>query len=137
MHSNLMAHAMPLAATKNSGGGGSWSILILIGIFVVAYLVLIRPARNRQRAAAATRGKCEVGDEVTTTSGLIATVVAVDEDAITLEVAPGVRSRYIPAAIMKVNQPEPPPQPDGPIEHEAIESQDTDPHESPDERPSS
>lgn len=128
-----------MAKTGSSGGGsGSWSILILVGIFAIAYLVLIRPARNRQRAAAATRGKCEVGDEVTTTSGLIATVVAVDDDAITLEVAPGVRSRYIPGAIMRVNQPEPPPQPDdGPIEHEAIDAPEVNPQESPDERPSS
>ena len=120
MHTSVVAVTAELAKTKSSSGS-SYGFLILIAIFVIAYLVLIRPARNRQRAAMADRGKCEVGDEVTTTSGLIATVVAVDDDAVTLEVAPGVHCRYVPASIMRVNLPEEPAADETAGEHEAID----------------
>jgi preprotein translocase subunit YajC len=112
--------------TTSSGGGGSSavSLLVLVAIVVLAYLLFIRPRMRRQRTAMTQRGTCEVGDEVTTTAGLIATVVAVDDDAVTLEVAPGVHSRYLPAAIMKVNHPDVPLEPeDGPIEHESLHDQ--------------
>jgi preprotein translocase subunit YajC len=123
VHSNVATLAALVAApAKKSSGGSPYAFLILIALFVVAYLVFIRPARNRQRAATDARRSCEVGDEVTTTSGLIATVVAVDDDELVLEVSPGVRSRYLPAAIMRVNEPDLPDD-DGPIDHESISAE--------------
>lgn len=91
------------SSSGGGGGGGSWTFLVLIAIFALAYFIFLRPARNRQRAAAQQRRQVAVGDEVTTTAGLIATVVAVDEDYLTLEVAPGVHCRYLPAAVLRVN----------------------------------
>jgi preprotein translocase subunit YajC len=94
--------ALPLAAKSSGGGSGPLPFLILIGIFVVVYLVFLRPASARRRAAVTARSKASVGDLVTTTAGLIATVVAVSDDEVTLEVAPGVHSRYLPQAIVRV-----------------------------------
>jgi preprotein translocase subunit YajC len=97
--------ALPQAASSGGsggGGGGAFPFLILIGIFAVVYLVFLRPASARRRAATSARGKASVGDLVTTTAGLIATVVAVSDDEVTLEVAPGVHSRYLPQAIVRV-----------------------------------
>jgi preprotein translocase subunit YajC len=94
-----------LAATSGGGGSGFLSFLPLILIVGVGYLLLIRPARNRQRKALETRGAVEPGSEVTTTAGLIATVVAVEDDTVTLEVAPGVHSRYLKGAIARVHDP--------------------------------
>ena len=45
------------------------------------------------------------GDEVMTHSGLLGTVVEVEDDVITLESAPGSRSRWIRAAIAKKIEP--------------------------------
>jgi preprotein translocase subunit YajC len=100
--------------TTSSGGGGSSFVpfLVLIALFGVAYFAFLRPARNRQRAAVQQRREVEVGDEVTTTAGLIATVVAVDDDFLTLEVAPGVHCRYLPAAVLRVNGDDDTDQPD-------------------------
>lgn len=96
-----------LAATSggSSGKGGSSiaSFLPLLLIVVVGYMLLVRPARNRQRKAAENRTALEPGAEVTTTAGLLATVVSVDGDTVTLEVAPGVHSRYVRAAIARVH----------------------------------
>ncbi|HWB68049.1 MAG TPA: preprotein translocase subunit YajC [Mycobacteriales bacterium] len=105
------ATALQAASSGGSSGGGGTSFvpfLVLIALFLLAYVVFLRPARNRQRAAAEARRQVEVGNEVTTTAGLLATVVAVDDEAVTLEIAPGVHSRYLPAAILRVNNPEEP-----------------------------
>jgi preprotein translocase subunit YajC len=106
VHTSHMVLTTVLAAGSTggkSGGGSSLSILVLVAIFALAYFLFLRPARNRQRAAATAKKKVEVGDEVTTTAGLIATVIAVDDDMLTLEVAPGVHCRYLPAAVLRVN----------------------------------
>jgi len=105
----------------SSGGGGASiaSFFPLLLILVVGYLLLVRPARNRQRQAAQLRTNIEPGVEVTTTAGLLATVVSVnDDDTVTLEVAPGVHSRYMRAAIGRVHTPpEPTMDDDEPGEH--------------------
>jgi preprotein translocase subunit YajC len=98
--------ATELLAKSGSGGGSSpIGFLVIIAIFAVVYIVFLRPARSRQKRAASQRGKAEVGDRVTTTAGLIATVVAIDDDEVTLEVSPGVYSQYLPAAILRVMDP--------------------------------
>jgi preprotein translocase subunit YajC len=98
--------ATELLAKSGSGGGSSpIGFLVIIAIFAVVYIVFLRPARSRQKRAASQRGKAEVGDRVTTTAGLIATVVAIDDEEITLEVSPGVYSQYLPAAILRVMDP--------------------------------
>lgn len=129
MHTSHMLLTTVLAAGSSGSGksGGSLSILFLVAIFGVAYMVFLRPARNRQRKAAAVRKQVEVGDEVTTTAGLIATVVAVDDDMLTLEIAPGVHCRYLPAAVLRVNGPdEEPDDADAPdaSTHEVIDDPD-------------
>jgi preprotein translocase subunit YajC len=93
--------------TSSGGGGGFGPLLFLLVIFFAAYLLFIRPARSRQRSAIEERRKVSVGDEIITTSGLIATVAEVGDDALTLEIAPGVRVRYVPAAILRVLTDEP------------------------------
>jgi preprotein translocase subunit YajC len=101
----LLNHALNAATSSGSKKGGSSFLpfVLLIGLFGVAYFIFLRPARNRQRAAVQARRQVEVGDEVTTTSGLIANVVAVDDEMLTLEIAPGVHCRYLPAAVLRVN----------------------------------
>jgi preprotein translocase subunit YajC len=108
----LSGHALHLllAATANGGkskGGSSIaSFLPLVLIVVVGYMLLVRPARARQRKAMQNRAEIEPGVEVTTTAGLIATVVSVDDATVVLEVAPGVHSRYVKGAIARVNSPD-------------------------------
>ena len=106
--------------TAAKSSSSSWqSFLPLILIVVVGYLLLVRPARNRQKRAMENRAAITPGVEVTTTAGMIATVVEVnDDDTVILEIAPGVHSRYVKGAIARVNTPPEPEPPSG--EHEAI-----------------
>ena len=101
----LIVLAAGSGGSSSKGGGGLGPLIPFLLIAVVGYLLLVRPARNRQRRALENRRAIEPGVEVTTTAGLIATVVEVDDDTVTLEVAPGVHSRYVKAAIGRVNTP--------------------------------
>jgi preprotein translocase subunit YajC len=130
VHASLLATivaALPNAASSGSkGGGGSLTPLLFpIVIVFAAYLLFIRPARNRQRAVVSARREVQVGDEIITTSGLIATVTEVADDFLTLEIAPGVRARYVPAAVLRVvsDEPEEDQAPDV-TNHEVIETPD-------------
>jgi preprotein translocase subunit YajC len=121
--------ALIAAGSSSSGGksgGGLLSFLPLLLIVAVGYLLLVRPARARQRKALENRSVLEPGAEVTTTAGMLATVVSVDEDGIvTLEVAPGVHSRFVRAAIARVHTPYEEPVEDEPLTgaHEEIPSE--------------
>lgn len=98
--------AVDLAAKSSTSKGNPLTSLVpLLLILAVGYFLFLRPARNRQRQAMQTRSNIEPGVEVTTTAGLLATVVSVDDDTVTLEVAPGVHSRYVKGAIARVNTP--------------------------------
>ncbi|WP_028048445.1 preprotein translocase subunit YajC [Cellulomonas sp. URHD0024] len=61
--------------------------------------------KKQQRAQLEFRNNLVAGDEVMTHSGLLGTVVDVEDDVITLESAPGSRSRWIRAAISKKIEP--------------------------------
>jgi preprotein translocase subunit YajC len=69
------------------------------------YLLLIRPQRSRARAMAEVRSGISVGARVMTTAGIHATVVAVEDDTVLLEVAPGVPVRFATAAVVRVLEP--------------------------------
>lgn len=133
--------ATQLLAKSGSGGGGSSPIgfFVIIGIFAVVYLVFLRPARARQKNAAKQRGKAEVGDRVATTAGLIATVVAIDDEDVTLEIAPGVYSHYLPAAILRVIDPPEPVEHDGHDDLDDVEdvehADDTESHDDTEQPP--
>jgi preprotein translocase subunit YajC len=89
------------AATKSSSGNYTVFLFIIIA-FGALYFLLIRPQRNRQRAAMSQQNTVTPGARVRTTAGMYATVVAVDDPDVILEVAPGVEVRYMRRAIMEV-----------------------------------
>jgi len=92
-----------LAATAAKSSGSSAYLLIgLVVLFGLLYFVTIRPQRNRQRAAQQTQRNVEPGSRVRTTAGMYATVVAVEDQDVILEIAPGVEARFMRRAVMDV-----------------------------------
>lgn len=86
--------------------GGNYSSLIMIALMVVVfYFLLIRPQRKRQQEQVRMQNALTPGTRVMTTTGLFATVVAIDADDVILEVAPGVETRWVKAAIGRVLTP--------------------------------
>lgn len=86
--------------------GGNYSSLIMIALMVVVfYFLLIRPQRKRQQEQAQMQNSLAPGTRIMTTTGLFATVVEIDADDVILEIAPGVETRWIKAAIGRVLTP--------------------------------
>lgn len=81
------------------------SIVPLILLVVVFYFLLIRPQRKRQQEAVQMQNSLTPGARVMTTTGLFGTVVAVDNEDVILEVAPGIETRWVKAAIGRVVTP--------------------------------
>lgn len=61
------------------------SFLPLIILFAIFYFLIIRPQQRHQKAHKEMLNNLEKGDEVTTTGGLIATIVKVEEDFIKIK----------------------------------------------------
>jgi preprotein translocase subunit YajC len=90
-----------MAATGGGGGGSAFSLVFLLLIGVVFYFMLIRPQQRRARAQRELIQSVEVGDEVVTIGGIFGRVLELDDDAVTLEVAPGTRLRFVRSAIAR------------------------------------
>jgi preprotein translocase subunit YajC len=97
-----MGDAIIAAGTSKSSGSGYIFLVAIVVLFGLLYFVTIRPQRNRQRAASQTQSQLQPGMRVRTTAGMFATVVAVEDQEVILEVAPGVDVRFLRRAIMDV-----------------------------------
>jgi len=74
--------------------------ILLIG--VVFYLLIMRPARNRQKKQQQMMSALQPGARIMTTAGMFGTVVEIDDDNASIEIAPGVTIRVVKAAIGRV-----------------------------------
>ena len=71
------------------------SLIVIIAMFALLWLLLIRPQRAKQQQQERMVESVDVGDEILTSGGIIATVRGVDDDAneLHVEIAPGVEVR--------------------------------------------
>jgi preprotein translocase subunit YajC len=79
--------------------------LILLGIALLFWFVMIRPAQSRQRAMSRMQGGVSVGDEVMLTSGIFGVVRSLDEETLHLEVADGVSLKVVRGAVGRIVTP--------------------------------
>ena len=81
--------------------------LVLLLAFI--WLLLIRPQRRRHVAQQVMLDRIEVGDEILTVGGVYATVEAVRDEELQVEIAPGTSVRLdkrAVAAVMAEEEPE-------------------------------
>src|SRR6478735_2265115 len=71
-----------------SGGGGSGILFIIIIAFLLLWLIVILPQRKRQNQQQDMLGDLRVGDEVLTAGGIYGTISRLDEDQVTVLIAP-------------------------------------------------
>jgi preprotein translocase subunit YajC len=82
-----------------------FSLLLIVGAGAAFYFLIIRPGQQRQKAQRSMIAALGPGAEVMTTAGIFGTIAVVTDDAISLEIAPGIFMRILPAAIAKVIEP--------------------------------
>ena len=86
---------------QSSGGGSYVGLLIPVLLLGVFYFLLIRPQQRRAKEQQALIRSVEVGDEIVMTSGIIGTIVEIDDDddTLTVEIAPGTQVRILRAGV--------------------------------------
>ena len=72
----------------SGGGGGSGILFIIIIAFLLIWLIVVRPQRKRQNQQQEMLGDLRVGDEVLTAGGIYGTISRLDEDQVTVLIAP-------------------------------------------------
>ncbi len=77
----------------------------ILGIALLFWLLIIRPAGRRQRELATMQRSLEVGDEVMLTSGIFATVAEVADEHLRVRVADGVTIKVARGAVGTIVQP--------------------------------
>ena len=100
-----------------ASSGGSGFFLIIIVAFVLLWFIVVRPQRKRQTQQQQMLGDLRVGDEVLTAGGIYGTVSQIDEDQVTVQIAPKTEVRVARRAIAGVTR-EPEPGEDGEAETE-------------------
>ncbi len=81
-------------------------LFVLLAMFVLMYVLLIRPQRQQQRRHAEMLDSLKVGDEIITAGGIYGDVTGVQEDRVTLEIAEDVEIEVAKRAISNVVPPE-------------------------------
>ncbi len=64
-------------------------LLVIVIALLGFWAVVMRPARVQQRRVAQLQSDVAVGDEVIISAGIFGTVVALEDDRVRLEIAPG------------------------------------------------
>jgi preprotein translocase subunit YajC len=85
--------AFAQTAQSPSGPSALVSFVPLVLVFVIFYLLLIRPQQKKVRQHQQILAKLKKNDEVMTSGGIYGKVVALTDNVVTLEIAPNVRIR--------------------------------------------
>jgi len=88
-----------------ASSGGGFIFIIIIG-FLLIYLLFVRPQKRRQSKQQQLLDELRVGDEVLTAGGIYGTISQLDDDQVTVEIAPTIEVRVARRAIAGVT-PEP------------------------------
>jgi preprotein translocase subunit YajC len=99
-----------MAPPSGPGQPSPWLQLVpLVFFFVVIYFLLIRPARNRQKAVQKMLEALKPGDRVVTSGGIIGTIAAVDRDIVQLRIADKIKVDITRSSVVGLHdQPAPP-----------------------------
>jgi preprotein translocase subunit YajC len=88
-----------------SGEGGAGSMLVslapIILIFVIFYLLLIRPQQKKQKEHQKLLGALKKGDKVVTNSGLFGVISSLNDEKniVVLKVADNVKMEFLKSSI--------------------------------------
>lgn len=83
--------------------------LIILVLLVLLYVVVFLPRQRQVSRQRAMQSALAIGDEVVTIGGMHGTVVGVDEEAVRLELSPGVEVRFVREAVASRRTPDSPP----------------------------
>lgn len=88
---NAWAQDIGGSQTAPPAGGGLFSLLPFILIFVIFYFLLIRPQQKQKKQHKEMLDAIKKGDRVITSSGFMGTVANIHKDVVTLQIGDNVK----------------------------------------------
>jgi|TARA_B110001454_G_scaffold45258_1_gene44368 preprotein translocase subunit YajC len=90
------------AQAGGDAGGGLFSLLPLVVIFILFYFLLIRPQQKRAKQHKEMVTALKKGEEIVTNGGLLGKVTDLDDNFITLEIASGLNAKVQRQSVSQV-----------------------------------
>ena len=91
-----------LEGEGGDAGGGLFSLLPLVVIFILFYFLLIRPQQKRAKQHKEMVTALKKGEEIVTNGGLLGKVTDLDDNFITLEIASGLNAKVQRQSVAQV-----------------------------------
>jgi preprotein translocase subunit YajC len=99
----FISDAIAAAPTTHAAQTDStFSLIMIVAIFVLFYFMLIRPQNKRAKEHREMIGKLKKGDEIVTSGGILGKVVSMDEQYIKLALAEGVEVKLQRSAVSTI-----------------------------------
>ncbi|MDO4948889.1 MAG: preprotein translocase subunit YajC [Bacteroidales bacterium] len=83
---------MSLLQAQPQGGGMSF-LVMMVAIFAIMWFFMIRPQNKKQKQINNFRKNLEVGQEVVSAGGIYGKIKKIEDNIITIEIAPNVNIR--------------------------------------------
>ncbi len=98
----LIQDALAATTATPAQPDGTYSLLMLVAIFVLFYFMLIRPQNKRAKQHRELIGQLKKGDEIVTSGGIVAKVVHLSDNYIKIALAEGVEVNLQRSAVSSV-----------------------------------
>jgi len=95
----LSSAPLVLAADSGAGGGLPQFLFLFAPLFLIWYLLVIRPQQSQRRKVQEMLSSLKTGDRVVTSGGVYGTIVAFRDGVVQLQVAPQVKLDVARSAI--------------------------------------
>lgn len=89
-----------LVAASSGKSGSSSSTLLLLAVVVVLGVLFFMSNRRKRRQSQQQQQSLQIGSPVSTTSGMLGTLVRLDDRTATVQVSPGVEMEFIRRAVV-------------------------------------
>jgi preprotein translocase subunit YajC len=99
---DIPLQTLAAAANSNSGAAMLLGIAPWLLIFVIFYVLMIRPQQKRVKEHQASIAAIKKGDEVITGGGIRGKVTKVTDDEAEVEIAQGIRVRVVKGTLSQV-----------------------------------
>ena len=71
-----------------AGAGSNLPLLLIVPMFLLMYLMMIRPQQKKQKQWQAMLAGIKAGDRITTAGGIRGIILSIKDDVIVIRVAP-------------------------------------------------
>ena len=85
MFNNLFPFLSETEATANPAGGLIQTVVMIALFGFLIYFMLYRPQKKQQKAVESMRSSLKVGDEISTTGGVLGKVIQIKDDFVVIE----------------------------------------------------